>query len=198
MSAKLRKGSASRRTAETDVEVALSIDGTGFSDINTGMGFFDHMLTLFAKHGLIDLKVRCDGDLSVDEHHSVEDVGITLGMALADALHDKSGIRRYGFSSVVHDEAWAIVSLDLSGRPLLVCEVRQLAGSRCPMDEELLVEFLQALTASGGLTLHVKVLRGRNGHHIVESVFKALGRAFDDALALDGRVAGLPSTKGVL
>jgi len=156
------------------------------------------MLALFAMHGLIDLKLCCKGDLRVDEHHTVEDVGIALGTALADALEDKSGIRRYGFSSVVHDEAWAMVSLDFSGRPMLVCEADQLEGSRCPLSEELLVEFLRAFAFNCGLTLHVKVVRGKNGHHIVEAVFKALGRACDDALALDCRVKGVPSTKGVL
>ncbi len=193
-----RTGRVSRQTTETSIDVILNIDGTGSSDVDTGIGFLDHMLSLFAMHGLMDLKLQCKGDLRVDEHHTVEDVGIALGNALADALKDKSGIRRYGFSSVVHDEAWAMVSLDFSGRSMLVCEAGQLEGSRCPLNEELLVEFLRAFAASSGLTLHAKVLRGRNGHHIVEAVFKALGRACDDALALDHRVKGVPSTKGVL
>lgn len=198
MPAKPRTGRASRQTTETSVEVTINVDGTGSSEVDTGIGFLDHMLALFAMHGLIDLKLCCKGDLRVDEHHTVEDVGIALGTALADALEDKSGIRRYGFSSVVHDEAWAMVSLDFSGRPMLVCEADQLEGSRCPLSEELLVEFLRAFAFNCGLTLHVKVVRGKNGHHIVEAVFKALGRACDDALALDCRVKGVPSTKGVL
>ena len=193
-----RTGRVSRRTNETNIEVILNVDGTGSSEVGTGISFLDHMLELFAKHGLMDLHVRCEGDPRVDEHHTVEDVGIALGAAIADALKDKSGIRRYGFSSVAHDEAWVIVSLDISGRPMLVCEADQLAGSRCPLNEELLVEFLRAFASSGGMTLHVKVVRGRNGHHIVEAVFKALGRACDEALALDERVKGVPSTKGVL
>ncbi len=198
MAVKPRTGRVSRQTTETSIEVVLNVDGTGSSEVDTGIGFLDHMLALFAMHGLLDLKLYCKGDLRVDEHHTVEDVAIALGAAFAEALTDKSGIRRYGFSSVVHDEAWAIVSLDFSGRPVLVCEADQLKGSSCPLNEELLVEFLRAFAVSSGLTLHVKVVRGLNGHHIVEALFKALGRACDDALALDDRVKGVPSTKGVL
>lgn len=194
----LRCGRCSRETNETSVHVTISVDGSGVSDVETGIGFFDHMLALFAKHGLMDLEVRCKGDLHVDEHHTVEDIGIALGTALSEAIGDKRGIRRYGFSSVVHDEAWAVVSLDFSGRPMLVYESDQLSRCASPMSEELLVEFLRSFANSCLMTLHVKVLRGGNGHHIVESTFKALGRACDDALMLDQRVSGVPSTKGVL
>lgn len=193
-----RVGRVSRATNETAIEVSIRVDGSGECSSDTGIGFLDHMLTLFARHGLFDLGVSCRGDLEVDYHHSIEDTGIVLGSALLQAVGDKSGIRRYGFSSVVHDEAWVIVSLDLSGRPLLVCEADQLAGTSCPIGYELLVEFLRGFSASCGLTLHVKVMRGDNGHHIVESVFKALGRACDDALTRDERVGGVPSTKGML
>lgn len=194
----VRSGECSRVTNETNVHVAITVDGTGIIDVCTGVGFLDHMLALFAKHGLMDLEVHCKGDLFVDEHHTVEDTGIALGVALSESVGDKWGIRRYGFSSVVHDEAWAVVSLDFSGRPMLVFEADPLNRCTSPMSEELLVEFLRGFANSCSMTLHVKVLRGSNGHHIVEAIFKALGRACDDALTLDERVSGVPSTKGVL
>ncbi|HOB90629.1 MAG: imidazoleglycerol-phosphate dehydratase HisB [Bacillota bacterium] len=193
-----RVGKSSRATTETVVDVRVTVDGRGECRADTGIGFLDHMLALFSRHGLFDLEVSCKGDLHVDYHHTVEDTGITLGLAFLQAIGDKSGIRRYGFSSVVHDEAWVMVSLDISGRPYLVCEADQLVGTDCPIGHELLVEFLRGFATSCGITLHVKALRGSNGHHIVEAVFKALGRACDEATKIDSRISGVPSTKGVL
>lgn len=191
-------GRSSRVTRETAIEVDITIDGNGLSEIDTGIGFLDHMLAIFARHGFFDLRVSCKGDLHVDYHHTVEDTGITLGLALRQAVGDKSGIRRYGFASIVHDDAWVLVSLDFSDRPFLECEADQLLGTSCPIDRELLVEFLRGFANSCGITVHVKVMRGMNGHHIVEAVFKALARACDEALKLDERLSGVLSTKGVL
>ena len=194
----VRTATISRKTAETDVQAELLIDGTGESRIQTGIGFFDHMLTLFAKHGLMDLTVTARGDLQVDGHHTVEDVGIVLGQALAKACGDRVGIKRYGHAYVPMDEALVLAVVDVSGRPFLAWD-GELGKSRIgQFDTELVEEFLRALSVHAGLTMHVKVLAGRNLHHIVEAVFKALGRALSDALSKDPRVAGVPSTKGVL
>lgn len=193
-----RIASVERKTAETDVRVEMGLDGSGSSRIDTGIGFFDHMLTLFAKHGLLDLVVEARGDLQVDGHHTVEDVGIVMGQALMKAASDRTGISRYGHAYVPMDEALVRVVADVSGRPFLVFNA-ELGKSRIGrFDTELLEEFLRAFSVHGGLTLHVEVLAGRNLHHIVEAVFKALGRALSDSLARDPRVVGIPSTKGVL
>jgi len=188
-----------RKTNETEISLRVALDGEGVSDAHTGIGFFDHMLTLLAKHGLFNLVVRCDGDLEVDGHHTIEDIGIVLGQAFKEALGDKSGIRRYGASFVPMDEALALVSLDISGRPFLVYDVPQPLTPRIgAYDSELTEEFLRAFSLHAGVTLHVKVLHGKNSHHIVEAIFKALGRALREAAEKDARVHGVPSTKGSL
>ena len=187
-----------RTTGETEVAVSLNLDGSGAGKIDTGIGFFDHMLNLFQAHGLFDLDVRCDGDLEVDGHHSVEDIGITLGMALKEALGDKKGIKRYGTFYLPMDEALAFVSLDISGRPFLVYDGGEMAPMIGGYDTELTEEFLRALAVNAGLTLHVKVLYGTNSHHKVEAIFKALGHALRQAVEKDPRVQGVLSTKGSL
>ena len=194
----LRVASVERETSETAVRLVLTLDGSGQTQIDTGIGFFDHMLNLFAAHGQFDMELCCNGDLEVDGHHSVEDIGITMGQALRQALGDKRGIRRYGTFFLPMDETLAMVSLDISGRPFLVYE----GGEMTPMiggyDTELTEEFLRALAVHGGLTLHVKVLYGTNSHHKVEAIFKALGHALREAVSYDPRVTGVPSTKGSL
>lgn len=194
----LRTAKVERETAETSVKLTLELDGSGQTQIDTGIGFFDHMLNLFAAHGQFDLTVRCDGDLEVDGHHSVEDIGITLGQALKQALGDKRGIRRYGTFFLPMDETLAMVSLDISGRPFLVYEAGEMAPMIGGYDTELTEEFLRALAVNAGLTLHVKILYGTNSHHKVEAIFKALGHALREAVSHDPRVTGIPSTKGSL
>ena len=196
--AEKREATVRRETAETKVELAFNLDGTGQGQIDTGIGFFDHMLNLFAAHGQFDLALRCDGDLEVDGHHSVEDIGITLGQALKQALGDKRGIRRYGTFYLPMDEALAFVSLDISGRPFLVYDGGEMAPMIGGYDTQLTEEFLRALAVNAGLTLHVKVLYGTNSHHKVEAIFKALGHALREAVSNDPRVRGVPSTKGSL
>ncbi|HCB92701.1 MAG TPA: imidazoleglycerol-phosphate dehydratase HisB [Selenomonas sp.] len=194
----MRNAEVKRATAETKIEVSLELDGAGKTDISTGIGFFDHMLNLFAAHGRFDLKVRCDGDIEVDGHHSVEDIGIALGQALKEALGDKRGIARYGAFYLPMDEALAFVSLDISGRPYLVYEGGEMAPMIGDYDTELTEEFLRALAVNAGLTLHARVLYGKNSHHKVEAIFKALGHALRIAVSKDPRMDGVPSTKGVL
>jgi imidazoleglycerol-phosphate dehydratase len=194
----IRTATIKRQTAETDISANLNIDGTGKSEIATGIGFFDHMLVLLSKHGFFDLELTTEGDLGVDGHHTVEDTGIVLGQALTKALGDKSGIRRYGTVFVPMDEALAMVSLDISGRPFLVFDAVIPSERIGNFDSELTEEFLRALSVHAGLTLHVRVLSGKNSHHIVEAIFKALGRALDEATAKDDRIVGVMSTKGML
>nr|WP_122013329.1 imidazoleglycerol-phosphate dehydratase HisB [Maliibacterium massiliense] len=194
----MREGRVMRKTRETDITAAINLDGAGAVDLKSGIGFFDHMLELFAKHGLFDVDVLCDGDLSVDGHHSVEDIGIALGQAFAQAVGDKRGIARYGTASVPMDEALAIVTLDISARPLLVLQMEPLSGMVGAFDAQLLEEFLRAFATHAALTLHVQVPYGHNTHHIIEAVFKALGRALRQAVTIDPRVQGVPSSKGVL
>ena len=194
----IRTASITRRTAETKITATLGIDGTGQSEIATGIGFFDHMLILFTKHGLFDVNLSADGDLFVDGHHTVEDVGIVLGQAFAEALGDKSGIKRYGTAFVPMDEALIMVSLDISGRPFLAFDVEIPTQRIGTFDSELTEEFLRALAVHAGLTLHVRLMAGKNAHHIVEGVFKALGRALDEATRKDERIVGVMSTKGML
>lgn len=195
----IRTGKVVRRTAETKIAVELNVDGQGKAAIETGIGFFDHMLTLLAAHGCFDLTVKAEGDLQVDGHHTVEDAGIALGQAFARAAGDKQGIARYGSFFLPMDETLALVALDFSGRPLLVYDG---GGPMTPMigdyDTELTEEFLRAFAVNAGLTLHVKVLYGANSHHKVEAVFKGLGHALRIALTKDLRVQGVMSTKGVL
>lgn len=192
-----REASLSRKTAETDIVLSLALDGGGRSCIETGVGFLDHMLTLFARHGLFDLTVNCRGDREVDDHHSVEDVGIVLGQALVEALGDKAGIARYGSFCCPMDEALVAVDLDLSGRPYLAYGLR-LDGKIGSFDAELVQEFCQALATHAAMNLHIRQLAGSNRHHVAEAVFKALARALDAATRVDPRVSGVPSTKGVL
>lgn len=187
-----------RKTGETDIAVELSLDGQGQAKIATGIGFFDHMLNLWARHGLFDLSVKAEGDLEVDGHHTVEDTGIVLGTAIKEALGDKKGIKRYGTAFVPMDEALAFVSLDISGRPYLVFDAALPFGSIGGFQAELVEEFLRALAVQAGLTLHVRVLYGNNAHHMVEAIFKALGRALSEASTKDDRIVGVMSTKGVL
>ncbi|MHB1042926.1 MAG: imidazoleglycerol-phosphate dehydratase HisB [Eubacteriales bacterium] len=196
--AKERSGVFSRKTKETEINVSLGLDGAGVSRVSTGLPFFDHMLTLLAKHTAINLELTARGDLAVDGHHTVEDVGICLGRALKEALGDKSGIRRYGHAVVPMDEALALVAVDLSGRAFLAFDAVISSPRVGNFDTELVEEFFRALAANGEFTLHVKLLSGKNTHHIIESVFKALARALRDAAAPDERIVGVPSTKGEL
>jgi len=193
-----RKAEIRRKTNETDIMLSLSIDGSGKGEIETGIGFLDHMLTLFSKHGLFDLKVKAQGDLVVDGHHTVEDIGIVLGQVLKQALGDKKSIKRYGTSHVPMDESLSMVVLDLSGRPFLVYDVQLTSDKVGDMDTELVEEFFRAVAFNAGINLHIKVFYGSNNHHIIEAVFKAFGRALDEATRTDERIEGVMSTKGSL
>ena len=194
----MRTATLERTTNETAVKISVALDGEGKANVDSGIGFFDHMLTLFAAHGKFDLDVKCEGDLHVDGHHSVEDIGITLGTAIKQALGDKRGINRYGTFYLPMDEALAFVSLDISGRPFLVCDLGSLAPNVGAFDTQLTEEFLRAFAFNAGITLHVKVLYGSNSHHKIEAVFKALGHALRHAVENDPRTSGVPSTKGSL
>jgi len=187
-----------RKTAETDITLKLCIDGSGKSSINTGIGFLDHMLTLFAKHGLMDLEVTAKGDLNVDGHHTAEDIGIVLGQALKEAVGDKSSIKRYGASYVPMDEALAFVAVDFGGRPYLVFNVKYATERVGDMDTELVEEFFRSVSNNAGMNIHINVPYGSNSHHITEAVFKAFGRAIDQATGIDERITGVMSTKGSL
>ena len=195
---KARRAEMERKTAETQISVKLTLDGEGKCDIATGIGFLDHMLTLLAKHSFMDLTVRAKGDLEVDSHHTVEDIGIVLGEALREALGDKAGIHRYGNCFIPMDETLAQACLDFSGRPFLVF------GAEIPKiklgnyDTEMTEEFFRAVAMHCGLTLHIRVLYGSNVHHIIEAIFKAFARAVAEASAMDPRVKGVMSSKGVL
>jgi imidazoleglycerol-phosphate dehydratase len=193
-----RTAREARKTKETDIDVSLDLDGEGRTAIATGVGFLDHMLELFGRHAVVDLEVRAAGDVHVDAHHTVEDVGICIGKALLAALGDKRGIRRFGSASVPMDEALAEVSLDISGRPYLVFQATLPTEKTGGFDSQLVEEFLRALAVNAGLTLHVRVPYGRNTHHVVEAIFKALARAVREAVATDPRVPDVPSTKGTL
>ena len=195
----MRSARIARKTAETDITVELSLDGSGRYDNRTGVGFFDHMLDQLARHALFDLTIAATGDLHIDDHHTVEDVGIALGQALAQALGDKRGIRRYGACHLPMDDAQVRAALDLSGRPYLVWNVDFPTAKIGLFDSELFREFFQALSTHGGITLHVDRLHGINSHHIAEAAFKAVARALRDAVEIDPRKAdAVPSTKGTL
>jgi imidazoleglycerol-phosphate dehydratase len=195
----MRKGAIARKTKETEVEVAVDLDGTGQSSIATGIGFLDHMLDLLARHSRIDMRVTAKGDLHVDHHHTTEDVGIALGQALKQALGDMKGITRYADVHMPMDEALTRVALDISGRPFLVFDVKFVRAKIGPFDTELVQEWFQALAMNAGVTLHVTTLSGANDHHIAESCFKGLARALRAAVAIDPRAANeIPSTKGTL
>ena len=195
----MRTAEVIRKTAETDITVRLDIDGSGKADIRTGIGFFDHMLTLFAKHGCFDLEVKCDGDLKVDFHHTVEDVGICIGKAFEQALGDKAGITRYGDVILPMDEALVLCAIDISGRTYLSCELDFPTPKIGCFDTELVKEFFHGFTRACPSTLHILMLDGDNSHHIAEAAFKGFGRALSAACAPDERLDGqIPSTKGVL
>ena len=193
-----RTAQIQRDTTETRIRLSLTLEGDGSSEIATGVGFFDHMLTHVARHGLFTLTVHADGDLHIDDHHTVEDVGIVLGQALRTAVGDKRGMTRYGEATVPMDEALVLCALDFSGRGQAHIELPFPDTRIGAFATELVPEFFHALAQNAGLTLHVRALTGRNAHHIAEAAFKALGRALKAAVALDARVVGVPSTKGVL
>lgn len=193
-----RQALVTRKTSETEVVLSIDLDGTGQGEIDTGIPFFDHMLSLMAKHGLFDLTTKAQGDLDVDGHHTVEDIGICLGQALQEALGEKRGIRRYGQSIMPMDETLMLVAIDISGRPYLAYDVELPVEVIGTYDTALTVEFLQAFTAKAGLTIHVKMLAGGNSHHIVEAIFKGLGQALDGATGINPGSSDIPSTKGII
>ena len=193
-----RTATIDRETGETNVSLTLNLDGTGAHEIGTGVGFLDHMLELFARHGLFDLKVRASGDTHVDFHHTTEDVGICLGRALKEAVGDKAGIVRYGSVALPMEDALVTVALDLSGRPMLVWDAAFPAAKVGEFDTELVREFWQAVANNAGLNLHVVLHHGVNSHHVAEAIFKGASRALRAAVAVDPRQSGVPSSKGVL
>ena len=193
-----RIGNCHRETKETQIEVTICLDGQGKNDIHTGIGFFDHMLDGFARHGLFDLTVHVNGDLDVDCHHTVEDTGIVLGQAISEALGDKAGIKRYGSFLLPMDETLAMCAIDLSGRPYFAIDAEFTTDRVGDMDTEMVREFFYAVSYSAGMNLHMKVLSGTNNHHIIEALFKAFGKALDDASSYDPRITDILSTKGSL
>lgn len=194
----MRTASIERNTKETKIKLELELDGTGSYEIQTGVGFFDHMLTHIAKHGFLNLRIMAQGDLEVDAHHTVEDVGIVFGQALRKALGEKTGISRYGDAVIPMDEALALIALDLSGRPYLRFHAELGKGKVGDFDLELVEEFFQAVAVQSGMNIHIRLLDGNNLHHCSEAIFKAFGRALAAAIKIDERVKGIPSTKGVL
>lgn len=194
----MRKSTVARKTNETDIKLQLNLDGKGAYKIETGVGFFDHMLDLFAKHAMIDLTLSCEGDTYVDAHHSVEDCGIALGEAIRIALGRKEKIRRYSTKFVPMDEALVMANLDISGRPYFVYNVELVQGRTGNFDAELCEEFFRAVTVNAGLTLHLNMQYGKNTHHIIEACFKAFGQALREAASIDPELTGVMSTKGVL
>jgi imidazoleglycerol-phosphate dehydratase len=194
----MRNSEMHRKTSETDIVLEIDLDGDGEVEVSTGIGFFDHMLMLFSYHAAFDLRLKAEGDLNVDQHHTVEDVGLCLGRALAEALGDKKGITRYGWALLPMDEALCLVALDLSGRPHLSYDVDLPVQLLADFDPTCVREFLQALVNAGGMTLHVKSLSGDNPHHILEAAFKGLGRALRSAVRHDASSRDVPSTKGTL
>jgi imidazoleglycerol-phosphate dehydratase len=193
-----RTAQIDRQTAETEIHVSLGLDGEGAGERDTGVGFFDHMLDLLARHGHLDLTVRAKGDLDTGAHHTVEDVGICIGQALDEALGDRAGIARYGQATIPMDEALASCAIDISGRGLCAFEAALAPGAIGNFDHELVEEFLRALALNGKLTLHLTVERGSNAHHVIEATFKSLARALRAAIAIDPSERGVPSTKGTL
>ncbi|KAB8138842.1 imidazoleglycerol-phosphate dehydratase HisB [Gracilibacillus oryzae] len=194
----MRTASKSRSTFETKINVAVNLDDPTTVTINTGVGFFDHMLELFARHGRIGLEVKADGDLHIDSHHTVEDVGIVLGQLIKEALGDKKSINRYGSAYVPMDESLGFVALDISGRPFLVFDASLTNPKLGNFDTELVQEFLQAFAFQAGITLHAKVLYGDNTHHKIEAIFKALGRSLAQAITVNPEIKGVNSTKGLI
>ena len=194
----MRTAQIKRKTKETDISISLNLDGTGKADIDTGIGFFDHMLNSFAKHSFIDLEVKVKGDLNVDGHHSVEDTGIVLGEAIKQALGDKAGIKRYGSSILPMDETFVMAAIDFCGRPYFNYQLNFTMPRIGELDSELIREFFYAVSYSAGMNLHLKQLDGTNNHHIAEAAFKAFAKAVDEAKTVDPRVTGTLSTKGSL
>jgi len=194
----MRTGKVERKTTETEISLELSLDGSGAGKIATGLGFLDHMLNLWARHGGFDLELTARGDVEVDDHHTTEDVGICLGLAFKEALGTKEGIVRYGNSFVPMDEALVQAVVDISGRAYLVMEGEIPRGKVGSFDTELVEEFFRAFAHNAGITLHIRILAGKNTHHMIEAVFKALGRALREAAGMDPKVKGIPSTKGLL
>jgi len=193
-----RTAEVERKTKETDIKISLTIDGQGQTNMASGIPFFDHMLTLLAVHGFFDLTVHAAGDLDVDFHHTIEDVGLVLGDAIRQALGERKGIKRFGHAVTPMDDALAAVTIDLSNRPYLVCNLPDHAASGIALSPSLTREFFRALVNRAGMNLHINVSYGDNDHHVVESVFKAFGRALDQAASLDGRIKGVRSSKGSL
>lgn len=193
-----RISSVTRKTNETDIEMTLNLDGSGVQNIDTGVGFFDHMLSGFARHGFFDLDLKVKGDLEVDCHHTIEDTGIVLGNAIREAIGDKKGIRRFGSMILPMDETLVLCAIDLSGRPYFAMDAAFTAERVGDMDTEMVREFFYAVSYSAGMNLHLRVLSGQNNHHIIEALFKAFGKALDEAVAYDPRITDVLSTKGSL
>lgn len=193
-----RTSTIKRFTKETEITLSIDLDGDGGNEISTGIGFFDHMLQLFSHHGFFNLEVKCNGDIHVDGHHTVEDVGIVLGTAIKEALGKKEGIRRYGSFLLPMDETLVLCAVDLSGRPFLVLDAEIPVPMIGSFDTQLVEEFFRAVSVSCGMTLHIKLMHGKNAHHIVEAMFKAFARALDEAVSFDSRIQGVMSTKGSL
>ena len=195
----MRKTQVTRKTNETDIALSLDLDGAGSNSISTGVGFLDHMLELFSRHGRFDLEINCKGDTFIDDHHSVEDIGICLGTAFARALGDARGVRRYSDVTLPMDEALVLCAIDISGRSHLSLDVKLPGGAIGTMDTELLEEFLQAFVRKAAITVHIRMLDGKNTHHIIEACFKAFARALREAVSIDDRYSDeIPSTKGAL
>ena len=194
----MRESAVERNTTETKIKLSLNIDGSGKSDIDTGIGFFDHMLEGFAKHGLFNLNVKIDGDLNVDCHHSIEDCGIVLGQAIKEAVGDKKGIKRFGYFILPMDDALALVSIDLGGRPFLNFECDYSVEKCGDMETDMVREFFYAVSYSAMMNIHIKMLNGVNAHHMTEAIFKAFAKALDQATSFDDRIEGVASTKGVI
>ena len=193
-----RTSTIERNTNETKIKLALNLDGTGKADIDSGVGFFDHMMNGFTRHGLFDVDLKVKGDLEVDCHHTIEDAGIVLGTAIKEAIGDKAGIRRYGSMILPMDETLVLCAIDLSGRPYFAFDAEFTTDRVGDMDTEMVREFFYAVSYSAGMNLHIKEMYGENAHHIIEAMFKAFARALDEAVSYDERVHGLPSTKGAL
>lgn len=193
-----RKAEIHRKTNETDIKVAIDLYGGGNFNIKTGIGFFDHMLSHISKHGFIDLDIDATGDLEVDSHHTIEDIGIVLGQSITKALGEKKGIKRYGSMILPMEEALVLCAIDLSGRPYLSFDAKFTVEKVGDMDTEMVEEFFRAICINGGVNLHIKVLSGTNNHHIIEAMFKAFGKALDEATQIDPRIEGVLSTKGIL
>lgn len=194
----MRSAAVNRKTKETDISMMLALDGTGRTEVDTGIGFLDHMLEAFGRHGFFDLECRVKGDLHVDGHHTAEDTGIVLGQAIREALGDKKGIRRYGSFLLPMDEALVLCAIDLSGRPYFAFDCSFAAPMVGDLDTELVKEFFYAVSYSAGMNLHIRMLSGENSHHIIEAVFKAFAKALDEASGLDARITDVLSTKGTL